>query len=118
MREVVSNLVDNAIKYTEKGGATLKIEKIDRNKANEKDKIRITVSDTGIGIPQDEMQYLFTKFSRGKDTKRLGVSGTGLLGLYVGKNMIEGNGGTIQAESAGAGQGSRFLVELEVGGNK
>ena len=115
MREVISNLVDNAVKYTEKGGVTLKVEKIDKIKAKEKDKIRITVSDTGIGIPKDEMPYLFTKFSRGKDVKRLNTGGTGL-GLYVGKNMIEGNGGTIWVESPGAGQGSRFVVEMEVGG--
>ncbi|HAI74298.1 MAG TPA: hypothetical protein DCS28_02795 [Candidatus Moranbacteria bacterium] len=107
VREVISNLVDNAVKYTEKGGVTLKIEKNGNT-------VRIAVSDTGIGIPKEEMPYLFTKFSRGKDVKRLSVSGTGL-GLYVGKNMIEGNGGKIWVESEGAGKGSKFIVELEVG---
>jgi signal transduction histidine kinase len=75
--------------------------------------VRITLADTGIGISQEELPYLFAKFSRGKDTKRLNTGGTGL-GLYVGKQMIENNGGTIWAESDGAGKGSRFIIELPI----
>jgi len=106
VREVVSNLVDNAIKYTLEGhgGVKLKLEQI-------ADNIRVTVSDTGIGIPQTELPYLFAKFSRGKDTSRLNTGGTGL-GLYVGKSMIENNGGKIWAESDGEGLGSRFIIEI------
>ncbi len=106
VREVISNLVDNAIKYTPKGGVKLNLEQVKGN-------IRVTVSDTGIGIPQSELPYLFAKFSRGKDTSRLNTGGTGL-GLYVGKQMIENNGGRIWAESDGEGNGSRFIVEIPV----
>lgn len=108
VREVISNLVDNAIKYTleGKGGVTLKVEQWGES-------IRVTVSDTGIGIPESELPYLFAKFSRGKDTSRLNTGGTGL-GLYVGKTMIENNGGKIWAESDGAGLGSRFIIELPI----
>jgi signal transduction histidine kinase len=75
--------------------------------------IRVTVSDTGIGIPQTELPYLFAKFSRGKDTNRLNTGGTGL-GLYVGRAMIENNGGKVWAESDGEGKGSRFIIELPI----
>ena len=75
--------------------------------------IRITISDTGIGIPKDEIPRLFARFSRGKDTARLKASGTGL-GLYVGKCMIQDNGGKVWVESDGDGKGSRFIVELPI----
>ncbi len=106
VREVISNLTDNALKYTPKGGVAVKLEQKEAN-------LRITISDTGIGIPVTELPYLFSKFSRGKDVGRLNVSGTGL-GLYVGKSMIEANGGQIWAESEGEGKGSRFIIELPV----
>lgn len=128
IRESISNLVDNAIKYTEKGGVTVKIERAESsnykpvitNDLDEKNTkeiigpvIRITVSDTGMGIPTDGIQQLFSRFSRGKGTARLKTSGTGL-GLYVCKGMIEGNGGKVWAESDGEGKGSRFIVELPI----
>jgi len=106
VREVISNLVDNAVKYTKSGGVELKLEKIN-------DCIRATITDTGIGIPQTELPYLFAKFSRGKDTGRLNASGTGL-GLYVCKQMIEKSGGIIWVESDGDAKGSRFIVELPI----
>ena len=113
VREVISNLVDNAVKYTPKGGVTLSLELCAKNEANclSAPHIRITVSDTGIGVPPEEMEYLFLKFSRGKDVHRLNATGTGL-GLFVGKKMIEGNGGKIWIESEGKDKGSRFIVEL------
>jgi len=106
VREVVSNLVDNALKYTldGHGGVKIKLNQVDQA-------IRVTISDTGIGIPQEELPYLFAKFSRGKDVSRLNTGGTGL-GLYVGRGMIENNGGKIWAESDGQGLGSRFIIEL------
>lgn len=118
IREVLSNLIDNAIKYTTKGGITVRLERIFPGdsvleKINEKGAARVIVSDTGMGVPAEEMPYLFSKFSRGKDTNRLSVGGTGL-GLYVGRSMVEANGGKIWVESEGAGKGSRFIVELPV----
>lgn len=107
IREVVSNLVDNAFKYTEKGGVTMKAEII----GNET--MRVTISDTGIGVPKDEVQHLFKKFSRGKNTARLHASGTGL-GLYVGKEIINAHNGKLWLESDGAGKGSRFIIELPI----
>lgn len=110
MREVFSNLIDNSIKYTERGGVTI------RGEVKEEENgtfVRITISDTGVGIPETEIPYLFKKFSRGKDISRLHANGTGL-GLYVGKNIVEAHKGKIWIESEGLGRGSKFIVELPV----
>jgi len=113
VREVISNLVDNAIKYTLKGGVTLYVELCVKKETGclKKPHLRITVSDTGIGIPADEIPYLFAKFSRGKDTTRLNTGGTGL-GLYVVKMITEANGGKVWIESPGANMGTKFILEL------
>ncbi|TSC94207.1 MAG: PAS/PAC sensor signal transduction histidine kinase [Parcubacteria group bacterium Athens0714_25] len=104
VREVISNFIDNAVKYTEKGGVEVSFE-IDSQSA------RIVISDTGIGIPKEELAYLFKKFSRGKDTSRLNATGTGL-GLFVGKNIIEAHGGRVWVDSEGIGKGSKFYIQL------
>jgi signal transduction histidine kinase len=123
-REVISNLIDNALKYTKRGGVTIKAELLNNKEWNvpnaggksetlSGDLVKITIADTGMGVPVTELPYLFSKFSRGKDTSRLHVTGTGL-GLYVGKNMIEAQHGRIYVESEGAGMGARFIIELPV----
>ncbi|HRY82878.1 MAG TPA: ATP-binding protein [Candidatus Moranbacteria bacterium] len=103
IREVISNLVDNALKYTIKGGVKIKLADMGEN-------IKVAITDTGIGVPAEELPYLFSKFSRGKDVSRLNVGGTGL-GLHVGKRMIEALHGRIWVESAGANMGSTFFIE-------
>ena len=126
IRELISNFMDNALKYTEKGGVTVSAEMKDAGavideqgfvKVGEKAPfgkvVRITVSDTGIGIPKEEIPYLFRKFSRGKDVSRLHVGGTGL-GLYVGKAIADAHHGATWVESDGAGMGSRFIIEIPV----
>ncbi len=107
IREVISNLIDNAFKYTEKGGVEVILE--------QKGPVaRITVSDTGMGIEAETMPHLFSKFIRGsKEASRMNVAGTGL-GLYVGKSFIEAHHGRIWIESDGKGKGSRFIVELPI----
>ncbi len=104
IREVISNVIDNAIKYTETGSVTVVSELVG-------EKVIITVADTGVGIDPDDLPHLFQKFERGKNAAQINVSSTGL-GLYVGKNFIEAHGGTIRAESAGKGKGSRFILEF------
>lgn len=120
IKEVVSNLVDNAVKYTRRGGITVRAEiknQISNIKNEENDCIRITVSDTGIGVPKSDLPYLFSKFSRGRDTNRLHVTGTGL-GLYVGKSIVDAHHGRIWVESDGENKGSRFIVELPLSQEK
>jgi len=104
IKQVISNLVDNAIKYTEKGSITVSVEKKEAM-------ARITVSDTGVGIPKEEIGNLFSKFTRARDANKVNTTGTGL-GLYVAKQLVEGHKGKIWIESEGAGKGTRFIVEL------
>lgn len=102
--EAISNVIDNALKYTVKGRVSMEI-------FNNTDNIRITISDTGIGIAKKQIFYLFSKFSRGTNAKKMDISGTGL-GLYVAKSMVKINGGHIWAESDGEDKGSKFIIEI------
>lgn len=104
IREVVSNLIDNAIKYTKEGSIAVSLER-------RGDTARITVSDTGIGIAPEDLHQLFQKFRRGAGAGKVNVSGTGL-GLYVAKSFVDAHGGSLLIESDGVGKGSRFIVEL------
>ncbi|MDX9913351.1 MAG: HAMP domain-containing sensor histidine kinase [Candidatus Moranbacteria bacterium] len=107
IREVISNLIDNSIKYTTEGSITLRLFKTDQNM------IRIEVSDTGMGISKNEIGSLFKKFSRGSNADQLAAGGIGL-GIYVGRKIIEAHQGKIWAESAGVEKGSTFIIELPI----
>ncbi len=107
IREVVSNLIDNALKYTETGSVIVKMEQ------TEDGKVRLSVKDTGIGINKEDLEHIFLKFARSKETEKLYVGGTGL-GLYVGRTFIEKHGGRLWAESEGHGHGSEFIFELPI----
>ena len=100
IRQVLINLIDNAIKFTPEKGV---IEVV--FKASDKS-IMTTVSDSGIGIKQEDLKKLFAKFERFQNS----VSGTGL-GLYLSKKMVEKSGGTIGVESL-FGKGSKFFFTL------
>lgn len=103
VREIVNNLVENAIKYTPNGEILIDINGDD-------DHVVISVKDSGIGIPTEDIPHLFQKFYRvdNKDTREIG--GTGL-GLYLCRRLSEIMGGRIWAESV-RGSGSVFYVEL------
>jgi K+-sensing histidine kinase KdpD len=98
--QVISNLLDNAIKFTEDGTITVKL---DEN--TNKNEIVVSVTDTGIGISKDIESLLFTKFMT-KASK-----GTGL-GLYISKSIIDAHGGTIWAENNENGKGATFSFSL------
>lgn len=102
IEQVIHNVVGNSIRYTQKGFI-----KVLLSKNREKGKIRISVSDTGIGISKKMMSELFKKFSKGEDSKL----GSGI-GLYVAKEIIKSHKGRIWAESKGEGYGSTFFMEL------
>ncbi len=105
VKEVVMNLVENALKYTEKGGVSVKF--FDESKT-----VRVEVRDTGRGLTKEDLEKLFQKFSRGSAAAHNRVSGTGL-GLYVCKRLVEAMGGEIWAESPGQGKGSLFAFRLK-----
>lgn len=106
IRQIFTNLIDNAIKYTPKGGIIVSIKKNDKN-----GKIAVHIKDTGIGLSQDDIHHLFGKFARGEGAQKEYTDGSGL-GLYVAKKMIEAHHGKIWADSEGLGKGSEFVVEL------
>jgi signal transduction histidine kinase len=116
IKEVVSNMIDNAIKYTQKGGVTARVEQgsfYDHNAKSQKTVARVIVSDTGIGMDKEELEMIFNKFERGKEVSHYHTDGTGL-GMYIGKKVVAVHKGRIWAESPGKGQGSRFILELPV----
>lgn len=104
IRQIIGNLIDNAIKYTLRGDIKVIVDESNG-------KARVSIKDSGIGIPQDEMGKLFAKFSRTKDAHKTNVTGTGL-GLYIAKKMLDAQGGDITVSSEGAGKGSTFAIEL------
>ncbi len=106
IRQVVLNIIDNAIKYTEKGSITVSVK---HNDARNVDVLAVT--DTGMGISAEEKEVLFQKFSRGEGGKT-NTSGSGL-GLYLAKQIAEAHGGHISISSPGVGKGSTFTIELK-----
>lgn len=102
----VHNLVNNAIKYTEKGTITVYVHD---DKASKK--IFLEVIDTGIGMNEKALENIFQKFERADNAHKSNIQGTGL-GLYMALKIVEAMGGTITAYSEGEGKGSRFVLEL------
>jgi diguanylate cyclase len=105
LAQVVSNLLDNASKYTpQRGDIRLSVVVAD-------DAIVLTVSDSGIGISAEALPHVFEPFVR--DARAIGFNGVGLgIGLTVVHELVEAHGGTVVAASAGSGRGSRFVVTL------
>lgn len=94
MSMVLFNLIDNAIKYNvEKGSVTVAVEKVEGEPY-----VKITAKDTGIGIPSNQMDKLFTKFFRADNVVKFSPDGTGM-GLYIVRNIISRHGGKIWVES-------------------
>ncbi|HNT23695.1 MAG TPA: ATP-binding protein [Anaerolineales bacterium] len=107
LRQIIINLVGNAVKFTETGGVTLSVEKTTQV-------IRIAVSDTGLGIPPNQLESVFEAFTQVDTTTTRKVGGTGL-GLPISRRLVEMHGGKLWAESTGTpGEGSIFYLELPV----
>ena len=106
IRQVILNLIDNAIRYTNKGGI-----RIIYQTANKK--CQIIIADTGEGMTREEILHLFESFSRGGAGTQFYSEGAGL-GLYVAKKFVEMHKGKIWVESPGKGKGSTFYIELPI----
>ncbi|HJU37164.1 MAG TPA: ATP-binding protein [Gaiellaceae bacterium] len=104
LRQVLDNLVSNALKYTPDGGTVI------LSARNGDGPLRVEVTDTGIGIPKDELGQLFSRFYRASTATRRAIPGTGL-GLVIARAIVEGHGGTISLASA-EGEGTRVTVTL------
>ncbi len=101
--EIITNLLDNAVKYTAKGG-------VDINISGDKATVTIAIEDSGIGISAQDQKHLFEKFYRVNNSLTHEQPGTGL-GLYITRNLVELYGGKIWVESV-PGQGSTFTFRL------
>lgn len=107
MTQVALNLVDNAIKYTTAGTIKVSLVPLESN-------VLISVADTGIGIPSDQIRRIFERFYRVDRARSRATGGTGL-GLSIVKHIVEAHGGTVTVNSA-LNHGSTFTVELPTGG--
>lgn len=107
IQQIVWNLLSNAIKFTPKGGAVRVI--LDRERSSS----RITVSDNGQGISPELLPYVFDRFRQADSSTRRQFGGLGL-GLSIVKHLAEMHGGTVEAHSAGEGQGATFTVRLPI----
>ena len=107
--QVVSNLVNNAVKYSPEGGMVTLTSRAEGGYA------LITVADTGLGIPPDEIPHVFERFRRVRSGAAQSIAGTGL-GLTIVKQIVEMHGGKIWVESAvGHGSAFHFTIPLAVG---
>ncbi len=108
IRQVLSNLVSNAIKYTKEGGVTVVFASEDT--AEGRCNLRMNVFDTGIGISEEDAEYLFDPFRRVDEKKNATIQGTGL-GLSITKELVSLMNGKITVQSE-LGKGSHFRVEI------
>lgn len=123
LQQVAWNLLSNAIKFTPDGGQVkVGVRKMERTFAHEESaccknlspaSVEIEVSDTGQGISEEFLPHVFERFSQADSSIRRSYNGLGL-GLALVRHFVEMHGGTVQAESAGKGKGSRFLVKLPI----
>jgi signal transduction histidine kinase len=104
LERVVLNLVTNAIKFSELGGT------VTCRLSGSPTEVILEMGDTGIGIPLDEQEVLFTKFFRGSAAREHAIEGTGL-GLHIVASIVKNHGGDISVES-GNGKGTVFTVRL------
>ena len=110
LRQVILNLLGNAIKFTQKGGVRIHVKTL---QMLEKDvELNFDVIDTGIGIPEDKMHRLFKDFSQADSSTARTHGGTGL-GLVISQNLVRLMGGVIQVESK-VGQGTRFYFNVRL----
>jgi len=104
IRQVLLNILDNDLKYTQKGGITIYLRSLDG-------RVRIKIQDTGMGMTPEELGKIFKSFSRGDAGMAFHSAGAGL-GLYVAKKFVDLHHGRIWATSPGKGRGSVFWIEL------
>ena len=109
MRQVLHNLLSNAIRYTPKGGAVSVSVKI----LSDNNALVISVADTGAGISPEELPHIFDRFNRTGEGLRSARDGTGL-GLAIVKAIVEAQGGSVTAHSGGKNQGSIFTIQFPI----
>ncbi|MDF1498722.1 MAG: ATP-binding protein [Patescibacteria group bacterium] len=107
IRQVFMNIIDNACKYTKKGGVTVSVG------VSDKKFIKVIVKDTGVGVNKGDTKKIFEKFTRGKNAVVENASGSGL-GLFIARKIIKTHGGKIELESKGRGKGAIVKIYLKI----
>ncbi|SEI56408.1 Predicted ATPase [Dyadobacter sp. SG02] len=108
LHQVLLNLAGNAVKFTENGTVSIRVGVASRDGVHEQ--LHFSVTDTGIGIAQDKLEYIFETFARIDDDSNSKQTGTGL-GLFIAKKLVEEQGGQMQVQSR-PGQGTTFSFDL------
>ena len=109
IKQVVTNILTNAVKYTEKGSVTLKVEIV--SKSNQNIKLRFSVKDTGIGIKPEDIKKLFSAFERIEEKRNRTIEGTGL-GMNITERLLIMMGSDLKVESV-YGEGSNFYFDID-----
>ncbi len=113
LRQIIVNLVGNAIKFTSSGGVTLSVQRLSQD--DDHTTVRFTVKDTGIGIPQERQKEIFSSFTQADNSTTRKYGGTGL-GLTISHRLTEMLGGRIWVESEpGKGSSFHFTARLGIG---
>lgn len=105
---VFRNLIDNSVNYTPTGSIDVSLVRT-KGKSGDRDTYVFTVTDTGVGISEEDKKRLFTEGGHGADSQKVNVHSTGY-GLFIAKQVTEAHGGTISVSSPGPGKGSTFSV--------
>jgi len=108
IKQVILNLLTNAVKYTEMGGFVLNVTMTERD--NDDCRMQFSVEDTGIGVKEEDMDKLFTAYERLDEEKNSGIQGTGL-GLDISRRFAELMRGTLECKSV-YGEGSEFILDI------
>jgi len=104
LRECFRNLIENSVNYTPEGGIKMRL-------SRKENSILFTITDTGVGVSQEDMPKIFLKGGRGKDSLKININSTGY-GLAFVKAVVEAHKGKVWCESEGTGHGSTFYMEL------
>lgn len=108
LHQILLNLAGNAVKFTENGSVSIRVEVASRD--GQYEQLQFTVIDTGIGIAEDKLEYIFETFARIDDDSNSRQTGTGL-GLFIAKKLVEEQGGHMQVQSR-PGRGTTFSFDL------
>ncbi len=113
IRQILINLIGNAIKFTDKGSIFIEMEKIKATEQDPSGRLQVRIRDTGIGIPKEKLEDVFQAFSQIDSSTTRKVGGTGL-GLPISRRLVEMHGGRLWAESEGLGTGTTLFLEFPI----